>query len=165
MLQWNVFYHRFGSDELEAFNLFNHSGFVNDVREATRKYPEKEMFLEEVRKSLMYYFWSKCEYEVLICPWPFHHERDRAKKIDVYWQVLLNWNVFSEYVWANREELFLRSPQIESMSYTAFLYEEDGETAAELTMFDNAKEAVDFAKENDFDEVVNDITGEVIYER
>lgn len=49
-------------------------------------------FLEEKLKSdLMYYFWAKCEWEVVIQGWP---NNKVERKIDVYTQLLSNWKVF-----------------------------------------------------------------------
>lgn len=53
-----------------------------------------EDFLEErLRSECMYYFWSKCEYEVVIQGWP---NKDNEKKIDVFEQLEANWNIFKE---------------------------------------------------------------------
>lgn len=53
-----------------------------------------EDFLEErLRSECMYYFWSHCEYEVVIQGWP---NKDTEKKIDVYEQLEANWNIFKE---------------------------------------------------------------------
>ena len=40
----------------------------------------------------MYYFWSKCEWEVLISPWVGGN--DEEIKVDVAWQIMNNWDVF-----------------------------------------------------------------------
>lgn len=44
---------------------------------------------EWVRKELMYQYWGRCEYEMLILPWP-PRDNDEPKKIDVYGQCLPN---------------------------------------------------------------------------
>ena len=77
----------------------------------------------------MYNFWSKCEWEVVITDWPTHitvEELNRlqkeldghtaaygnppyalsvdlrvAEKIDVYDQIMLNWDIFINYLWEN----------------------------------------------------------------
>lgn len=51
----------------------------------------------------MYYFWSKCEYEVIVSAWP---PRDGSEeKIDIYDQLKANWDIFKELVF---RELKLR---------------------------------------------------------
>lgn len=50
----------------------------------------------------------------------------------------------------------------EDGSYTAFIY--DG-CVVDETMYDNKTEAIEFAKSRNWDEVVNDVTGEVVWRR
>lgn len=52
-----------------------------------------------------------------------------------------------------------------SESYTAFIYEEDGITASDLSTYENIKAAIAFAREMDWDEVVNDNTGEIVWRK
>ena len=44
----------------------------------------------------MYYFWSKCEYEVIVSAWPPKEGSDR--KIDIYTQLKENWDIFRDIV-------------------------------------------------------------------
>lgn len=53
----------------------------------------------------------------------------------------------------------------ESESYTAFLYKDDMECSADLSTFNREDEAVKFAKDNNWDEVMNDTTGETVWSR
>ena len=57
-----------------------------------------------VRNSLRYYYWSKCEWEIVLSDWP-PSETFKKEKVDVYSQVVLNWDIFSEYIWENRKQL------------------------------------------------------------
>lgn len=51
-------------------------------------------FLEErLRAECHYYFWGKCEYEVVISGWP---NENIQKKTDVYEQLEANWCIFKE---------------------------------------------------------------------
>ena len=51
-----------------------------------------------MRGSLFYYFRSKCEWEVIVGAW-VASDRVPGRKVDVYEQVMLNWDVFIRYVW------------------------------------------------------------------
>jgi uncharacterized pyridoxamine 5'-phosphate oxidase family protein len=51
------------------------------------------------------------------------------------------------------------------LSFTAFLYESDGVTASDFTMSDSKEEIIEFAIANNYDEVVNDYTGEIIWKK
>ena len=108
MLEWNVYIGDFNGKRMETYNVFNNGGVVEDCRKAYKKHKDdKDAFLENVRRSLMYYYWSKCEWEIILSLWP-PRENQQAMKIDVYDQIMLNWPIFSEYVWVNRDELKLR---------------------------------------------------------
>lgn len=111
MLCWNVYVSNFNGREIEPYNIFRHARFYDDCCKAKTKFnDDREGFAEAVRSDLMYYFWSKCEWEIILQHWPsmkdFHD-----KKIDVYDQVLLNWDVFIDYLWNNRKELKRRKPK------------------------------------------------------
>ena len=56
----------------------------------------KKIALDKIlRRETMYYFWSKCEYEVLVKSWPC--EKD-SLKVDVFNQLNANWEVFRDIV-------------------------------------------------------------------
>ena len=106
--EWNVYIGNFNSSEIECYNIFTHGRFFEDVCKIISKYNEAnsegivntiqstdEWLSEEIRSSLMYYFWSKCEWEVVITDWP---RGEVEKKIDVYQQVRLNWSRFIRYI-------------------------------------------------------------------
>ena len=85
-----------------------------------------EIFATEFKNNLMYYFWSKCECEIILTNWPTsfkvdiekldatkHDCRDFidlevAEKIDMYDQVLNNWQLVLDYVWNNLEKANLK---------------------------------------------------------
>ncbi len=50
-------------------------------------------------------------------------------------------------------------------SFTAFLYEDDGITAADFSTYGDRNEAVRSAKDRGWDEVVDDVTGEVVWHK
>lgn len=101
MLEWNVYIEDINRKEIEIFNIFKHSRFLDDLIKYKKKYKEKEEFLEKVKSSLMYYYWSKCEWEITLHDWP-PHDSFKYEKIDVYQQVMLNWNQFGDYLWENK---------------------------------------------------------------
>lgn len=54
---------------------------------------------------------------------------------------------------------------VNDQTFTAFIYEEDGVVSADLSTYDSKEEAIQFAKARNWDEVVNDYTGEVVWKR
>lgn len=102
-LVWNVFCRDMNANTIKLFNVFEHNEFAKDVRKLILKCEDRETFAEELRKSLMYYFWSKYEWEVLISP-RLDGESENAMKVDVYWQIRNNWDRFVDYVLASKRK-------------------------------------------------------------
>ena len=101
-LIWNVFIGDFNQPAIRTFNIFKHHSFYEDVVKFAKKYKDnREEFEEQVRRSLMYYFWSKCEWEIILTGWPTRDDYHDAK-IDVYEQVKMNWEPFINYLWENK---------------------------------------------------------------
>lgn len=100
-LEWNVFYHDINKQKITTLNIFNHWKFAEDVQKSLKKYKDKDEFAEELRQDLMYYFWSKSEYEILISAWCGGRDT-KELKVDIYTQVMNNWNVFLDYVWNSK---------------------------------------------------------------
>ena len=111
MLRWNVYCDDFNEKRIRTFNIFDHWRFREDCQKIAKKYTgredpvgDKAKFSEEIKRSLMYYYWSKCEWEIILDSWP-ERKDFRQEKIDVYDQVALNWDVFINWLWDNRKEL------------------------------------------------------------
>ena len=130
-LEYYVYYYNFNSRSIKKFNIFNHGRFLEDVKKDLRECETKKEFAEELYKDLIYYFWSKADWEVVITPWtPYitiselnrlNEEREKilkkydieprrlyvnpevGEKIDIYDQVMLNWDLFVDYVWSHKK--------------------------------------------------------------
>lgn len=98
-LTWNVYYHNFNGGEIQKFNIFDHWKFNEDVSKDLHRCRNREDFGKLLRGHLFYYFNSKCEWEVLISPWVGDKEKGIIK-VDVYDQVMMNWDIFLNYVWS-----------------------------------------------------------------
>ena len=114
-LEWNVFRYDCNADKFVTYNIFKHGGFLEDLKKLCKKYNKeypylsyegntkenkkiKTQFFEELKRNLKYYFWSKCEMELVLVSWPVG---DIEEKIDIWDQLEMNWNRFSNYVWVN----------------------------------------------------------------
>lgn len=106
-LCWNVYNENFNARKIGTFNIFDHYRFVKDCAKELKKAKDDREAGEKIFKSnLMYFFWSKCEYEVVITPWVNpNNSKEYDRKIDVYEQVMNNWHVFIEYAWAHRKDV------------------------------------------------------------
>lgn len=97
-LVWNVIYHDLNGQHIGTFNVFKHGGFLADVEKELKRCATKEEFAEPLRRTLSYYYRGKTEWEVIITPWCGGKDT-KDIKIDVYWQIMNNWEIFLEYVW------------------------------------------------------------------
>ena len=105
-VEWNVYYYNYNSRKVETHNVFNHWRFIEYSAKAIKKYKDDKKSLEEqIRRELMYYYWSKYEWEVIVAPFTSNPKEEEEKKLDVYEQVMLNWNIFFEYFWEHRKEI------------------------------------------------------------
>ncbi len=122
-LEWYVYRYNINSRKIERYNVFEHSGFVNQLGKLPN---ERNLFAERLRREAQYYFWSKCEMETVVCSWPVYIDYDEyrrlrdevdiksqqssairvlnvsptvGEKIDIYDQLTLNWEAFVNYTW------------------------------------------------------------------
>lgn len=112
-LEWNVYVSEVSSGEIRQYNVFHHGRFMEDLRKEAKKHKdsEREDFEERMRRLMLYYFASKCEWEVVVDHCPQHEDKDRwkSRKVDVYEQVWQNWIPFCDYVWQRRAVLRRRN--------------------------------------------------------
>lgn len=134
-LEWYVIVEDINARTIEAVNLFEYNWVAKNslIKIAKDKtITDIETFAEKVDRALMHEYWSRCEYEVVVTSWPpyiSNQELDRlikkreediadygkcyrltskldiGEKIDVYAQIKLNWDVFIDYLWNNRDKL------------------------------------------------------------
>ena len=93
---YNVWIWSFNADSLESYDVV--PTFLMELKKLKPKYrPKSKEDLDEVLESdARYYFWSKCEYEMIIHGWPV---RKNDQKVDVYQQLKLNWPIFLDFFW------------------------------------------------------------------
>ena len=105
MLKWDVYIYDFNARKVATYDIFSHKNFFDDCQKAVKNFSDKkEDFLWLIKNTLRYYFWSKREWEILISDLSPHPDYPDLK-VDVYSQVMMNWEAFSEYVWGHKEEL------------------------------------------------------------
>ena len=82
--------------------VVHHSSFKKEFSVLLKCDLTKEVFADQLRHILMYYFWSKCEWETVLKPWV--GDMNIGRKIDVYNQVMLNLDKFVDYCWSFKSE-------------------------------------------------------------
>lgn len=102
--EWCAFYESFNDKKIKYFNIFDNAGLLKYTIKAAKKFKDdREAFEKEVEGLLSYYYWSKCEWEVIVTSWP--PREGVEQKIDVYDQVMINHDRFFDYLWDNRAEI------------------------------------------------------------
>ena len=126
-MEWYVYRYDFNKREIVPFNVFRRTDFKEVVEEIDIKNISYKDFKNRLDRLTLYYFWSKCEYEIVITSWPpfitkedaykmmnqFEKDSKRyereplvinanlevGEKIDIYKQLHLNWDAFCGYVY------------------------------------------------------------------
>ena len=84
MLCWNVYMSDFNKREIKVVNIFDHGSFYGECVRAKKKFKDdKEGFAKEVKGWLHYFFWAKCEYEIILDHWPDGEWGDLRKRMKV----------------------------------------------------------------------------------
>lgn len=151
MISWKVFNEDINKRKIVEYDVFTHYNFLKGLSkvfkdidklekaEESQKKIEAE-FNERVRRECLYYFWGKCEWEVVLTSWPPYitveeinrlnkeiedHVKnwgsparvvspnlDISMKIDIYDQLQLNWNVFLQYVKDHKKEIIKKYKEL-----------------------------------------------------
>ena len=103
-LKWFVFVEDINKKQIKVYNIFEHKDFMEDCDDAWKDYINDEhrdfsKFKKDIESNLMYYFWSKCEWEIVLSDFP-PSDSFQKKKIDVYQQVKINWDKFIDYLFS-----------------------------------------------------------------
>ena len=101
LIEWYVYYHDFNAQKIIKWNVFNHGTFAEKVNKLLQENLSRDEFADSLKKYLMYYMWSKCEYEIILSPWT---GRADDIKIDVYDQIMMNFDRFVDYCLSFKED-------------------------------------------------------------
>lgn len=99
-LEWYVLNYDFNKKQVENFNIFRSSRFLDCLKETLEHFKntnDYKMFKEELKTDLMYSFWSKREYEISVGD-AFEEDLSKYEKIDIYDQVLPNLDNLAMYL-------------------------------------------------------------------
>lgn len=101
IIEWYVYYYDSNAQKIIKWNIFNHGSFKNEVDKILQEKLNKEDFSGKLKREVMYYMWSKCEYEIILSSWI---GRADDIKIDVYDQIMMNFDRFVDYCWSFKSE-------------------------------------------------------------
>lgn len=94
-MEWYVYRHDTNKGVIYEYNALQPI-IIEEIRERMEITTTLSDFKELLEKVLRYYYWSKCEHEIIIKEWT---GKPSEVKIDVFDQLKLNWEVFCLYVW------------------------------------------------------------------
>lgn len=104
-LEWNVFYYDINRNKITTYNIFRYGRFNKYVEKAFETSKTKEEFAKILRRELMYYFWSKAEWELVIeldednhiflIPWCGCRNPEEVK-IDITNDTSFDWSGFAK---------------------------------------------------------------------
>lgn len=117
MKEFNVIGYNFNSKEFVPYNIIPY--LVSQYKMKKDKPKTFDEFKEFIKKESMYQWWARCEYEIVLGPWPYitspsergkeennveawkeHWKKhlDECQKIDVYYQVMMNLDIITALV-------------------------------------------------------------------
>ena len=115
--EFNVIIHDINSKEFKSYNIIPY--LLRCYKESMNKPKTFDEFKEFIKNQSMYQWWSRCEYEIILSPWPYtsspserydkkgeddieawkEHWKKHLKechKIDVHYQVMMNIDVITK---------------------------------------------------------------------
>ena len=94
--EFNVLYFDFNAKELKPYNII-----TENLLEEFKKKTKSLTSIEEKKKILddyfLYYYWSRREYELFIGD-AFEEDISKYKKVDIYTQIQMNFDVIYNLV-------------------------------------------------------------------
>lgn len=128
-LTYYVYVENINKRKIEKYNVLNDT-IIDEIIERTKDFPgDKKAFAEQVEHIMMYHYWARSEWETILTSWPPNMKPEElnklnqevedtqkkygrdpytltvslttAEKIDVYDQIVMNWNIFIDYAWEN----------------------------------------------------------------
>ena len=114
--EFNVIIHDINSKEFKSYNIIPY--LLRCYKKSKNKPKTFDEFKKFITKNSMYQWWSRCEYEIILSPWPYtsspserydkegeddikawkEHWRkhlNECEKIDVHYQVMMNIDVIT----------------------------------------------------------------------
>lgn len=88
VINWDVNKKKFAPYDIMPYLRSTYDDYKKRKDNEYFKLPKtKEEFKKFVDKELMYQFWGRCEYEIILVDWPC---QTKEEKIDIYQQCKLN---------------------------------------------------------------------------
>lgn len=102
-LEWNVLNYDWNSKKIVPYNVCCVIDREPELQKLLKTHTDRDTFNKQLRRWCMYHFWSKIEYEISVGD-AFEDDMNKLEKWDIYGQIMLNFERFSNYVWENWRE-------------------------------------------------------------
>lgn len=89
-LVWNVIYEDVPCRKISTYNIFRHTGMVEEIRIAFGRYKEKKAFERELERIIASYFRWNQEWKI----YAYSLENRKRQGISVHSQIMDNWGAF-----------------------------------------------------------------------
>ena len=119
MKKFNVITYNVNSKEFESYNIIPY--LVSCYNKKKDKPKTFEEFKEFIKNESQYQWWARCEYEIILSPWPYltspserydkkgeddieawkkhwKEHLNECQKIDIHYQVMMNLDVITNLV-------------------------------------------------------------------
>lgn len=133
-MEWIVYNFNVNKQKIEAYNILKHYSFREYAKKAAKKYKTKEEFTEQLKRELMYYFWSRSEYELVIeitednriflNPWVGCREPEKVR-IDVTDDTSFNWRAFAKK--HIKQQIYKTKAKIDVFDQVNYMWDEFSE--------------------------------------
>ena len=97
-LKWYAFNQELNSNKLTYINVLGNDlveDILKRVKNKTRRINNYNELKDAVKSYLMYKYWGRCEYELIVSNWLGN---DMEEKIDVWYQLEPNLDTIVEYI-------------------------------------------------------------------
>ena len=105
MKQFNVLHYdfNFGVKPFDVLPRFRNAWDCDKFNFGRDKVNTLEDLKTWVLRVSLYYFWSKCEHEFIMLPWPYSDNHEKMEKemckIDVHYQIKMNIDTIVGILW------------------------------------------------------------------
>lgn len=134
-LTYYVYVENLNKRKIEKYNVLN-DGIIDELKKRMKEQDirTRNKFAEMVEQVITYHYWSRSEWEIVLTDYPPRikpkeltrlnteiekYQKDYGRepcsltvnlvteeKIDIYDQVMMNWNIFIDYAWENLKGAF-----------------------------------------------------------
>lgn len=96
MKSFYVIWQDFNAREFKPYDVMPY--FIDEYNESENKPKTYDEFKEFIKNKSRYRYWSRCQYEIILCGWP---NTDTQKKWDIHKQVMMNIDIVTKILMEN----------------------------------------------------------------